>query len=87
MGTHHGELCFFTKLNISLAEVHTRTPEDDEIQQLLSLYVTEESLREFVVSNHGNISATGEPNLLMYGGLKFGEGWFEEVMEYLSGQP
>lgn len=81
--TPHGELCFFTKLNISLAEVYTRTSEDDEIQQLLSLYITEKSLREFVLKNHGNISATGEPNLLMYGGIRFGERWFEEMMKKL----
>lgn len=84
IGTPHGELCFLTKLHIPLSEVHTRTPEDQEIQQLLSLYVTPESLREFIISNHGNISATGEPNLLMYGGLRFGEEWFEEVMEWLK---
>ena len=80
VGTPHGELCFLTKLHIPLAKVHMRTPEDHEIQQLLSLYVTPESLREFIVENHGNISATGEPNLLMYGGLRFGEEWFGEVM-------
>ena len=83
VGTPHAELCFLTKLHIPLSEVHTRTPEDHEIQQLLSLYVTPESLREFIISNHGNISATGEPNLLMYGGLRFGEEWFEEEMGLL----
>jgi hypothetical protein len=82
--TPHGELCFLTRLNIALAEVHQKVPEDDEIQHLLSLYVTQESLREFVLTNHGNISATGEPNLLMYGAVMFGEGWFEETMEALS---
>ncbi|HEV7235530.1 MAG TPA: NUDIX hydrolase [Ktedonobacteraceae bacterium] len=76
----HGELCFFTRLNITLAEVRTRVPEDDEIQQLLALHVTEESLRDFLLSNHGNISATGEPNLLMYGALRFGEAWFQHCL-------
>jgi len=42
--------------------------------------VTEESLRDFVLKYHGNISPTGEANLLMYGAVKFGEQWFEEVM-------
>jgi len=37
-------------------------------------------LSEFIVKNHGNISATGEPNLLMYGGVRFGESWFKEVI-------
>jgi len=40
-------------------------------------------LREFLVKNHGNISATGEPNLLMYGGVRFGGEWFEKMMRYL----
>jgi 8-oxo-dGTP pyrophosphatase MutT (NUDIX family) len=82
--THpHGELCFYTHLNITLAEVHTRIPEDDEIQHLLALHVTAESLRDFLLSNHGNISATGESNLLMYGGMRFGEAWFQYCLTNL----
>src|SRR5712691_12443117 len=79
--TPHGEICFLTRLNITLAEVYRRTPEENEIKQLQSLYVTQESLKDFLLANHGNISATGEPNLLMYGGWKFGAGWLEEVLE------
>lgn len=85
LATPHGELCFLTRLNISLAEVlHNRTPEEDEIKQLRSLQVTPESLRAFILANHGNISATGEPNLLMYGGWKFGEDWFAEMESSVS---
>ena len=80
----HGELCFLTRLHISLAEVLTRTPEDDEVKKLRFLAVTDKGLRDFLLANHGNISATGEPNLLMYGGWKFGEGWFEEVIRQLD---
>ncbi len=79
----HCELCFLTRLNIALQEVHTRVPEEDEIKQLHILYVTAESLRDFIFANHGNISPTGEPNLLMYGAVRFGEGWWDEVMERL----
>jgi ADP-ribose pyrophosphatase YjhB (NUDIX family) len=79
LSTPHGEMCFLTRLNISLAEVQTRSPEDNEVKQLLSLAVTAESLRDFVLHHHGNISPTGEPNLLMYGAVKFGEQWFEEI--------
>ncbi|MFL5701205.1 MAG: hypothetical protein ACJ8AG_00075, partial [Ktedonobacteraceae bacterium] len=84
LSSPHGELCFLTRLNISLAEVRARTPEDQEIQQLLALPVTSRNLREFILNNHGNISATGEPNLLMYGGVRFGEEWWEEMMRELS---
>ncbi len=73
--TPHAELCFLTRLHISLAEVKTRVPEEDEIEQLKTLYVTEQSLREFITRNHGNISATGEPNLFLYGELLFGQQW------------
>lgn len=83
VATPHAEMCFLTELNIGLAEVYTRTPEEDEIKQLQALKVTKESLHDFIVENHGNISATGEPNLLMYGGLRFGEGWFGEVIYLL----
>ncbi len=81
--TPHAEMCFLTCLSIPLVEVHNRIPEEDEIKQLEMLKVTETELREFLVKNHGNISATGEPNLLMYGGVRFGERWFEKMMRYL----
>jgi hypothetical protein len=84
--TPHAELCFLTRLHIPLAEVYKRRPEDDEIQQLLSLSVTAESLRAFLLDHHGNISATGEPNLILYGSWKFGRGWYEDVMRQLAGQ-
>jgi 8-oxo-dGTP pyrophosphatase MutT (NUDIX family) len=82
--TPHAEMCFLTHLTIPLAEVHRRVPEEDEIKQLKVLKVTEVSLREFLLMKHGNISATGEPNLLMYGGVRFGEEWFVEMMGKLS---
>jgi 8-oxo-dGTP pyrophosphatase MutT (NUDIX family) len=83
VATPHAEMCFLTRLNIPLSEVYKRVPEEDEIKQMESLFVTKESLREFLLKNHSNISATGEPNLLMYGGVRFGEEWFEEVMRKL----
>jgi ADP-ribose pyrophosphatase YjhB (NUDIX family) len=80
--TPHAEMCFLTRLNVSLHEVlHSRIPEEDEIKHLYSLQVTAESLHEFIVTHHGNISATGEPNLLLYGGEKFGKRWFDEAMK------
>lgn len=82
--TPHGELCFLTRLRIPLAEVRTRTPEDDEIKQLHTLHVTPESLRAFILAHHGNISATGEPNLLLYGALTFGAAWFDELMTHIT---
>jgi 8-oxo-dGTP pyrophosphatase MutT (NUDIX family) len=75
LATPHAELCFLTRLHISLAEVKTRVPEEDEIKQLETLFVTEQSLREFLLENHGNISVTGEPNLLLYGELRYGKQW------------
>ena len=75
LATPHAELCFLTRLHISLAEVKTRVPEEDEIKQLETLSVTEQSLRDFLTRNHGNISATGKPNLLLYGELRFGAQW------------
>jgi hypothetical protein len=82
--TPHAELCFLTRLHIPLAEVHKRQPEDNEIQHLLSLPVNAESLRAFLLDNHGNISATGEPNLTLYGGWKFGVEWYQDVIQQLT---
>jgi 8-oxo-dGTP pyrophosphatase MutT (NUDIX family) len=81
--TPHAELCFLTQLNIPLATMRIRTPLDGEIKQLRSLQISAESLRAFILEQHGNISATGEPNLLMYGAWKFGEPWFEEMVKSL----
>jgi 8-oxo-dGTP pyrophosphatase MutT (NUDIX family) len=81
VATPHPEMCFLTRLDISLKEVQTRKPEDDEIVQLQILQVNAASLREFILTHHGNISATGEPNLLLYGKWKFGEQWYEDVMK------
>src|SRR3989440_9157503 len=75
IATPHAELCFLTRLSILLVEAQKRVPEEDEIKQLEVLKVTEESLGDFIVKHHGNISATGEPNLLLYGEVRFGEGW------------
>jgi 8-oxo-dGTP pyrophosphatase MutT (NUDIX family) len=85
LATPHGELCFLTELNIGLAEVRRRVPEDDEVKELLALAATSEGLRDFMLSHHGNISATGEPNLLMYGAVRFGQEWFEEVVGRIQG--
>lgn len=84
LATPHAELCFLTRLNITLDEALQREPEDDEVKQLQPLHVTDNSLRDFLLSHHGNISATGEPNLLLYGAWKFGEAWFENVMSELT---
>ncbi|HEY6540098.1 MAG TPA: NUDIX hydrolase, partial [Ktedonobacteraceae bacterium] len=44
----HAELCFLTRLHIPLSEVKTRIPEENEIKHLETLYVTEQSLRDFI---------------------------------------
>jgi 8-oxo-dGTP pyrophosphatase MutT (NUDIX family) len=78
--TPHPEIVFLTRLGITLDQVRTRIPEDDEVVVLETLQVTEASLRDFLLRQHGNISATGEPNLLLYGQWKFGQKWFEDVL-------
>lgn len=85
--TPHAELCFLTRLHIPLSTVLARTPEDDEIKQLYPLKATSEHLRDFILRHHGNISATGEPNLLRYGAWKFGENWLSEIMERITQTP
>ena len=87
LATPHAELCFLTRLHIPLTEVLQRKPEDSEIKALQTLHVTQTSLRHFLLQNHGNISATGEPNLLFYGALKFGEDWHEAISSALNDLP
>jgi 8-oxo-dGTP pyrophosphatase MutT (NUDIX family) len=76
----HPELCFVTRLKIPLATVSKRKAEDNEVQMLRVLRVTAASLKESILSNHGNFSPTGEAALILYGSWKFGTGWFDEVM-------
>lgn len=65
--TPHAELVFLTRLNIPIAEVYQRTPEDREIQELQTLAATPDSLRDFISQHHGeHLSTTGEANLLLY---------------------
>lgn len=81
----HAELCFLTRLHIPLETVlHERTPEDQEIRKLQSLQVTADQLQAFIVRHHGNISPSGEPNMLLYGELRFGPSWLIEVLNYLG---
>ncbi|WP_151755891.1 NUDIX hydrolase [Dictyobacter vulcani] len=87
LATPHAELCFLTRLHIPLAEVLQRKAEDSEIKALQTLHVSATSLRHFLLQNHGNISATGEPNLLFYGALKFGESWLESTSSAMNELP
>ena len=80
LGLPHGELCFLHRLCIPISTALTRQPEDNEIQQLLTLHVTATSLRDFILTHHGNISATGEANLVLYGAWKYGEGSYQDMM-------
>ncbi|WP_376793539.1 NUDIX hydrolase [Thermogemmatispora sp.] len=82
--TPHPELCFLTCLHIPLAEVRQRQPADREVERLLSLPARAESLRSFLFTHHGQISATGEPALLFYGGWRFGEAWYAETLWRLT---
>ncbi|GCE26623.1 hypothetical protein KDA_21070 [Dictyobacter alpinus] len=87
LATPHAELCFLTRLHIPLTMVLQRKPEDHEIKNLQTLHVSATSLQQFLLEKHGNISATGEPNLLFYGALKFGESWLETVISAISNLP
>ena len=79
----HPELSFGIRLNIPYNEVLKREPEDDEIEQMLTVRATPDALRDFICNNRGKISPTGEPTLLLYGAYRFGEAWYEDVMNAL----
>ncbi|GHO44299.1 NUDIX hydrolase [Ktedonospora formicarum] len=82
----HGELLFLTHLNIPLAEVLQREPEEDEIKELKTLHVSEASLKNFLLEHHGHISPTGEPNLLLYGALRYGQDWLIPILHHIEAQ-
>lgn len=76
----HPELCFGIQLKISYEEVLQREPEDDEIEQMLTVRATPDELRDFICTNRGKISPTGEPTLLLHGAYRFGEAWYKDIM-------
>lgn len=80
----HGELLFLTQLHIPLSEVRRREPEEDEIKELRALHASSENLKAFLLEHHGRISATGEPNLLIYGELKYGASWLRSILERIE---
>lgn len=80
----HGEILFLARLNIPLAEVLRREPEEDEIKELKTLHVSAESLKTFLLEHHGRISATGEPNLLLYGALRYGQDWLTPILRSIE---
>nr|BBH93793.1 hypothetical protein KTA_19920 [Thermogemmatispora argillosa] len=82
--TPHPELCFLSSLRIPLEAVRQRQPEDREVERLLTLPARAESLRSFLFTHHGQISATGEAALLFYGGWRFGEAWYAETLWRLT---
>jgi 8-oxo-dGTP pyrophosphatase MutT (NUDIX family) len=87
LATPHPELCFSTDVPYSFRDVETcvkyaRT--DGEVKRIEGISSTAKKLRNFILENHGRISATGEPCLLLYGRHTFGEGWYREMMEALS---
>ena len=83
----HAELCFLTRLHISLDEVKQREPEDSEIKILHTLHSTSENLAQFILQQHGNISATGEPNLLLYGQMRYGNAWLAPITSSIGNLP
>ncbi|GLV58240.1 hypothetical protein KDH_50730 [Dictyobacter sp. S3.2.2.5] len=85
--TPHPELCFLTRLHISLEEVRQRKPEDSEIKTLHTCPGDAASLAQFILQHHGNISATGEPNLLLYGQMCYGDDWLNAITSSISNLP
>jgi hypothetical protein len=80
----HAELVFSTQVDLSLVQILSqRQPEDGEVQSLHPLQINVENLQDFLLRHHGAISATGEPNLLLYGAWKFGEVWLEKILSAL----
>lgn len=83
----HPELCFLTRLHISLDEVQQRKPEDSEIKKLHTWRSDAEHLAQFILQHHDNISATGKPNLLLYGQMRYGDDWFAAISSSISNLP
>jgi ADP-ribose pyrophosphatase YjhB (NUDIX family) len=83
LATPHPELCFLSCLRLSREEVLLRQPETAEAH-LRWTTARAESLRSFLFTYHGIISATGESCLLLYGGWRFGEAWYAETLWRLT---
>ncbi|MBI2864026.1 MAG: NUDIX hydrolase [Chloroflexi bacterium] len=80
LATPHPELCFTATVDATLADVLRRPGTDGEVRHLESIADKPEALRAFILVNHGNISATGEPCLLLHGKRHFGSIWYRVLL-------
>jgi len=80
----HPEMCFLVNLSISskeILDVFLTSKHDFEVHDIELIHDSESELSNFIFYNHGNISATGEPCLLLYGKYKYGESWYKDIVQ------
>ncbi|MDO8674009.1 MAG: NUDIX hydrolase [Dehalococcoidia bacterium] len=82
--TPHPELCFTAPISLTFDEVRQLQGTDGEVNRLEFIEDSPASLRNFILANHGNISATGEPCLILYGKRRFGRGWHNDLLAAIS---
>jgi hypothetical protein len=83
----HPEVCFFARMDISSEEVFAISAAnklDGEIEQLDFIEDSSDDLARFIVFNHGNIVATGEACMLLYGNDRYGEAWYNDTLQSLK---
>lgn len=83
LATPHPELCFAASVDSRFDRICRRRGTDGEVQHLEFVEASGEALRAFILANHGNISATGEPCLILYGRRRFGPDWYEAIQAEL----
>lgn len=82
----HPEIVFFCSLSQSFAEVQEimgRDAADDEIDHLEYVEDRSDHLSSFLKGRHGIFTPSGEACLLLYGRQRYGEGWYDALLEDL----
>ena len=80
----HYEFQYLTRITAPFSTVidgMRKAKTDGEVSELEFVDATPESLRNFIQSNQGKISATGESCLLVTGRNLFGIDWYEEMLK------
>jgi 8-oxo-dGTP pyrophosphatase MutT (NUDIX family) len=80
----HPEIAFVANTNLPFRQIQKIKSTDNEIHKLDFIPDNKDQLTNFISENHGNISATGEAALLLYGKGIYGKSWFENILKLIN---
>lgn len=75
---------FKVKVSLSSKEVKTRSPSEEEFEKFCFVKVDSEAISNFLYANKKKLSQTCSGNILLFGRYKFGNSWYEKMLNEFS---